>query len=145
MGPWAEVGKKLDANISNNKIYVNENFGGIWGCSVQDAVITNNKIWGNGVAGILCGGWGDPCTDWVIKGNNVQGVNAQVAPIWLCPSTSNFLVVGGSNKTNVLNEGTENILTGVNNMHGNPPGPEIRDAMMRKLEMMKSFSSLRGR
>jgi hypothetical protein len=68
-----------------------------------------------------------------------------VAPIWLCPSTSNFLVVGGSNKTNVLNEGTENILTGVNNMHGNPPGPEIRDAMMRKLEMMKSFRSLRGR
>ena len=72
----------------------------------------------------------------------MQGVNAQVAPIWLGPSTRNFLVVGGSNKTNVLDEGVGNILTGVSLVKGNPLGPQIQDAMIRKHEMMKSIRSL---
>jgi hypothetical protein len=46
-------------------------------------------------------------------------------------------VVGGSNKTNVLDEGTGNILTGVSLVKGSPLGPQIQEAMMRKHEMLK--------
>ena len=129
---------KLNALLSNNKIQIDDiGFAGILGQSCNNTIITNNKIWGNGVAGIVTGIWGDPVNSgWVIKGNNVQGVNAQVAPIWLGPSTSNFIVVGGSNKTNVFNEGTGNTLTGVNRVDGNSPGMVIPDAMLKKHEML---------
>jgi len=40
-------------------------------------------------------------------------------------------------KTNVYDEGVNNTLVGVNNMQGNPPKPAIRDAMKRKMEMIK--------
>jgi hypothetical protein len=139
MGPWAGVGKKLDADISNNKIYLNDNIGGIFGCSVQDALITNNKIWGIGVAGILCSIWGDPCTYWVIKGNNVENVTAQAAPIWLGSATSNCLVY--ADKQDVLDEGTNNILIGAHNKRSGHPGPEIRDKMIRQHDMMRLHKS----
>ena len=71
-----------------------------------------------------------------IIGNNVQNFTpielpdyGLGAPIWLGQNTRNCVVVGGSNKTNVVDLGTDNILTGVNTMHGNPPGPAISDAM----------------
>jgi hypothetical protein len=62
-----------------------------------------------------------------------------MAPIWLGDLSSNCTVVGSGQKTNVLDEGMDNILTGVNNMQGNPPGPEIHEAMKRKVEMMSQF------
>ncbi len=61
------------------------------------------------------------------------------APILLCDSTSQNTVVGGNNKANAVDLGTDNTLVGVNNMQGNPPGPAIRDAMKRKMEMIKSM------
>jgi hypothetical protein len=138
--------KKMDAIVSNNKIYLNNTFwGGICGYNVNDVLVTNNKIWGNGIAAIYCGLDYYKCSNWVLNGNNVELVDARVAPIWLSSTTSNFTVIGGSNKTNVRDDGTGNILTGVNNIQGNPPGPEIHEAMMRKLEIMKSFKRLEMR
>jgi hypothetical protein len=129
---------KINALISNNKIQIDDiGFAGILGQCNNNAIITNNIIWGTGVAGIVTGIWDDPVNSgWVIKGNNVQGVNAQEAPIWLGPSTTNFLVAGGSNKTNVLDQGTGNILTGVNIVRGSTPGMVIPDAMRKKYEML---------
>jgi hypothetical protein len=63
------------------------------------------------------------------------------APIWLSVTTSNCTVVGGPNATNVVDRGTNNTLVGVNNMHDNPPGPAVRDAMKREMEMPKSVSN----
>ena len=84
----------------------------------------------------------------MVKGNNVNDVMAEVAPIglmtnlWFYPPdsipTSNSTVVGSGGKTNVYDEGVSNTLVGVNNMQGNPPGPAIRDAMKRKMELIKS-------
>jgi hypothetical protein len=135
---------KINALVSNNKIQIDDiAFAGIFGQCNSNALITNNKIWGKGVTGIVTGIWGDPVNSgWVIKGNNVQGVNAEVAPIWLGPSTRNFLVVGGSNKTNVFDEGTGNTLTGVSIVKGSPLGPQIQEAMIRKHEMIKPIRSL---
>jgi hypothetical protein len=72
-------------------------------------------------------------------GNNLQNLDADVASIWLGLDTSNCAVVGGSAKGNVLDEGTDNVIAGVNNMGGNPPGPNIREAMERKLEILSHF------
>lgn len=38
----------------------------------------------------------------------------------------------------MYDEGINNTLVGVNNMQGHPPGPAIRDAMKRRMEMVKS-------
>jgi hypothetical protein len=130
----------LDVIISNNKIALNDTFyGGIFGSGVQDSLVLNNKISGTGLAGIYMGIAGDSVSDCTLLGNNLQNLDAYIAPIWLGPGTSNCTVVGGSNKTNVLDQGIDNILVGVNNMQGNPLGPEIQDAMQQKMEMIKSM------
>jgi hypothetical protein len=135
------VGKKIDANISNNKIFLNNCNGGIFGYGPKDIIASNNKIWGNGWAGIYCGIWEDPSTKWVIKGNNVQGVNAEVAPIWLGSATSNCLVY--ADKEDVLDEGTNNILIGAHNKRSDHPSSDIKKNMMRHQETMNSFRSHR--
>jgi hypothetical protein len=65
-------------------------------------------------------GAGNEC---LILGNNVQGV-ADLG-IYLGPATIGCTVVGGGNRTNVLDLGTDNVLVGVNNM-GSGVGPEIQ-------------------
>jgi hypothetical protein len=56
-----------------------------------------------------------------------------VAPIWLGPLSSDSVVVGGPNRDQLFDEGVDNIATGVNNMNGNPPGPELQEGL-RDLE-----------
>jgi parallel beta-helix repeat protein len=109
-----------------------------------DAVISNNRIsGGNTLLGIAAEG----SSECMVLGNNVQQLDALWAPVgllttdwgWGPMETSYCTVVGGNNKTNVYDEGIGNVLVGVNNMQGNPPGPAISDAMKRKLEMIKSI------
>ncbi len=68
-------------------------------------------------------GEGNNC---LLLGNNVQNVTD--IGIYLGPDIKGCTVVGGSNKTNVLDLGIENILVGVNNM-GTGVGPTIRNFM----------------
>ena len=140
--------KKLDVNISDNKIYLSKSeygdiggwTGGINGKRAKDVLVTNNTIWGNTLFGGIYAGTGDyESSGWLIKGNNVQGVNAQVAPIWLGPKTSNFTVIGSSLNTTVLDEGTNNNLINVSKKHWDHAPKEIHDKMMRSHEMMKPF------
>lgn len=131
------IGKKIDANVSNNKIYMNNIlYGGILCNYTKDVRLTNNKIWGNGMAGIYCGIWDDPTTDCLIKGNDVEHVNAKVAPIWLGSATSNCVVY--ADKKDVLDEGTNNILLGDHDKRSGHHSPlEINEEMMRQHDMMK--------
>lgn len=127
---------KMDINLSNNKIYLNNiSFVGISGVCCSNVVVTNNKIWGNALAGITFGISEQPASGWFLKGNNVKGVNAQVAPIWLGPVSSNCLVY--ADKNDVLDEGTNNIVIGDHKKRSGHPGPEIRDKMMRQHDMIK--------
>lgn len=142
MGPWDGEGKKLDVNINGNKIFLNNNIGGIFGCCVTDAVITSNKLWGTGLAGILFGIWDDPCSYGLIKEGNVINLNAQLAPIWLGSGASNFLVY--ADKNDVLDEGTDNVVIGDHNKRSDNPGAEIREKMMRHMDMM-NLHKHRGR
>jgi hypothetical protein len=83
------------------------------------------SLWGE------CGGEG-----WSIVGNNFNGFDTFSAPLILWPGTSNFSVVGGDIKHNVLDFGTDNTLAGVNNMGSVVPpntlGREISAEMKRK-------------
>jgi hypothetical protein len=136
--------KKIDVNVSDNKIYLDNSNGGIWGCYAKNILISSNKIWGDcGIAGIhsstLEGDPIDEMSGWVIRGNNVEEVNSQVAPIWLNSSSHDNTVIGGSLQTTVLDEGTNNVLINVNKKHWDHTPQDIHDKMMRHHEMMNSF------
>jgi len=66
-------------------------------------------------------GEGNQC---LLLGNNVQ--NSGDLGIYLGPGITGCTVVGGANKTNVLDLGIDNVLVGVNNM-GSGVGPTIRE------------------
>ncbi len=127
--------KLLNVTVSNNDILMNDTeWGGIYAEGGEDVIISNNKIHGTGLLGIYAGVWGYLATDWTLIGNNVQQLNAYI-PIYLGSGTSNFLVIGGSNQTNVLNSGTNNILTGVNNMQVGI-GQELQAALELKHQII---------
>lgn len=72
-------------------------------------------------------GSGNEC---LMIGNNVQDITD--IGVYLGPDIEGCMVVGGGNNaTNVVDEGTNNILTGVNNM-GLGIGPEISQFMQKK-------------
>jgi hypothetical protein len=130
----------IDMVITHNKISLdNTTYGGIFGLGIQNSLISNNTIFGTGPTGIYMGISGDFVSGCTLLGNNVQNLDAYIAPIWLGPGTSNCTVLGGNNKSNVWDQGIDNILVGVNSMQGNPPGPEIREALQRKMEIIKSI------
>lgn len=140
-GPPSGAGKTTDAVVSHNTITLDTEWGGIWGYGAQGILVENNRISGTGVAGIYMG-WhpfGPTDSGWTLVGNNVEYVTAWIAPIFLGQGSSMTTVVGGDNVTNVLDLGTDNTLVGVNNMNGNPPGPDLHEAMQRKRELLKSM------
>jgi hypothetical protein len=109
----------LKSVVSDNYLNLdNTIFRGIYGWGIQDALVKNNTIVGSGLAGITAGSCPDgssgcddnDCSGWKIIGNNLEKLDAEVAPIWLGPGSSDCLVVGDGNPTLVLDEGTNNIL-----------------------------------
>jgi hypothetical protein len=138
--------KTANILISQNKITLEAADSGIAGDGIESVltegtIISNNRIVGIGYAGI--GIWGD--TQAMVKANDVDNVTAEVYPARISLQNfdpvpvNNCTVVGFGNRTNVYDEGVNNTIVGVNNMQGNPPGPAIRDAMKRKMEMIKSM------
>ena len=153
-GPPLGLGKTADFVISDNTVQiagseVDPAWAGIEAAYLEGAVISNNRIVGGSALGIALEG----ASQCMVKANNAEKLTADLAPIGLLTvnigteeepillPTSDSTVVGFGNKTNVYAdpEGYGNILVGVNNMQGNPPGPAIRDAMKRKMEMIKSM------
>lgn len=133
-------GKSLYEVVSKNKFTMTNSWSaGIFGWDADEVLVSNNRFYGEGDAGVLFGLWGGPGHDnWVMQGNNFDNFNANIASIWLGPDSNNCTVVGGDNTVNVFDQGTNNILTGVNNQ-GNPPGPEIMAALLAKRDLIKSM------
>ncbi len=113
---------------------------GIYHIEGKDTLIWNNRISGNYLLGGIAAGFAAPFVgeNLAIVGNNMRGTTAGVAPIWLGPFTSSSVVVGGPNNRHVFDEGVGNIVTGVNNMNGNPPGPEVQEAIEQMRDFRKS-------
>jgi parallel beta-helix repeat protein len=149
LGPPSGVGKTADFVVSDNTIEIASSeadpaWAGIDAVFAVGAVISNNRVSGsNALIGIAAEG----SSQCMVLGNNVQQLNALWAPValvttdwgWGPMNTSYCTVVGGNSKTNVYDEGTKNVLVGVNNMQGNPPGPAIKEAMQRKRDLLESL------
>jgi hypothetical protein len=138
--------------ITNNKIHSENSmiFGPILIFGAKDTVITNNIITGSGPAAMYFGLLiGKPTSGLMIKGNNLenwqvadyngmQGWFPGVAPIWLGWATSNCILVGNT-RSNVADDGTNNILVGMTKIQGPAIGQEIRDAMEQKRQLLEQF------
>lgn len=146
-GPVWGAGKKVNLMVNDNTIQigsptVDPALSGIHFLLTESAVITNNRISGNNA---LFGIAAEADTGCLLQGNNVQQLHAELLPVALLGinsnlpwDTSNCTVVGGNNKVNVYDEGTDNTLVGVNNTQGNPPGPALKKAMQQKRDLMKA-------
>ena len=112
--------------VADNRITLdNEGLdGGVNGVGAERVRVLDNRIRGTGIAGIdagtdIYGPWGypwGPGCGWRIVGNDVSKVHpvnsfgGPAAQIWLGAKSSHCLVVGGGPRTEVLDEGTDNIL-----------------------------------
>lgn len=135
-GLFADI-KTLNVVIEQNEFIMDGSNGAIQGWLTQDVLVRNNRFSGTSDLGIYLGYDGFTCSNWTILGNNFNKLTTSFYPIWLGPDAEDCTVVGGNNKVNVLDEGSNNILTGVNNQ-GNPPGPEIKEALAARRELIKS-------
>jgi hypothetical protein len=134
-----ETGKMLVAEISHNEFLMNNGWccqavNGWW--NTRDVLVRNNRFTGVANIGVATGfvRWGTD-TGWTLVGNNFEGLDA--LPVYLGRYSSGCTVVGGHNKLNVIDQGTGNVLTGVNNMNGDPPGPDLSEALQNKIGKMK--------
>lgn len=122
MAPLSGAPPTLYAGVAFNTITLQDTQGaGILGIGAQRATVLSNNITGSGLAGITTGIVGDTVTGWLVLQNNVQGVNALVAPIWLGSGTNHCTVIGDRHQTLVLDEGTDNTLINVTKMQGSAP------------------------
>jgi len=117
---------RLRAVVAHNCITLDNDGldGGVNGVGAEGVRVLRNRIRGTGIAGIDAGTpiyefWGYPVgldRGWRIVGNDVSGVDpvnsfgGPAAQIWLGAGSSNCLVVGGCARTEVLDEGTDNVL-----------------------------------
>jgi hypothetical protein len=95
----------------------------------ESSFLIENNVFQGSIGPILEQTFGDG-NNCLFKGNNVQNVTE--IGILLGPEIRGCTVVGGNNKTNVLDLGNDNVLTGVNNM-GSGVGPDVQTL----LKMMK--------
>ena len=110
-----------DVVISQNQIHSEDHnfpYGPIFSAFVDGAVVTNNIITGRGDTAIAIEPLGTIGRDWILVGNNVENYISTPYPeqIFLGPGTSNCVVVGGNNQTNVFDMGTDNYITGVSTL-----------------------------
>ena len=119
---------RLRAVVAHNCITLDNNGldGGVNGVGAQGVRVIGNRIRGIGIAGIdagtdIYGFWGfpwGPGCGWRIIGNDVSKVHpvnnvvldGPAAQVWLGAKSSHCLVVGGCARTEVLDEGVDNIL-----------------------------------
>jgi hypothetical protein len=135
------IGKMLVADVADNDFIMDN--GGCCGAinawwNTRDVLVRNNRftgVTGYGAAiGFIRRGTD---TGWTLVGNNFNFDYVDFVPVYLGPYSSGCTIVGGKNKFNVYDLGVGNIITGVNNMQGDPPGPNLSEAVQNKLDRMK--------
>ena len=114
-----------------------------WGVAAivsDNALIANNRIRGSGGIGVLAGApdwwFGESvfsATNLLIKANNFNQADFGWAPVVLGPTSAYCTVVGGNNHTNVVDLGTDNILTSVNN-----GGQKLGQSISAKMQQLAS-------
>ncbi len=144
---WNELGVEGRALgsliVTNNKINVIDQmppYEAFFSYFVDNVQLTNNKITGSGVAAIWVEPFETPATGCALRANNLREFNAEFAGIYLGRGTTSCTVVGGDSRSSVFDEGTGNTVVGVNNQHGNSPGPALKAAMEAKRDAIKALT-----
>ncbi len=124
--------------VKNNIFrFAEDGYIGIHLIGTKDIVIRNNRFLGDAYIGIVGyqAAWQDgrmvKSENGLILGNNFSGADFTIASIILQKETYNWTVVGGgfSNET-IINQGTNNLITGVNIKDSEVPlGETIKDNM----------------
>lgn len=158
---WDITDAKSELVVICNKIHsvdATAPYGPISLHGASDPVIAFNKITGSGVAAMFIGAAWDPVDGASIVGNNVQKFKVTegywdlpmyhpwaedpiegVGRIWLGELSSNCFVLGGCNKKNVVNEGTDNIVVGVDKIGWRKLGQLVSAAMHQIRDMKRAF------
>lgn len=155
---WSRVysgPKSLNAVVQSNEIKMDTIYGGIYAIAVEDGELLNNIVSGHMKLGIYLAPYSlfwpaDSVPGWTLVGNNVQNVVPSPGalpwipstPIYLGPGTSNTTVIGGSNKTNVVDLGLNNHLTGVNVGPGVNLGEVVSEAMQEKCAFIAAITGI---
>jgi hypothetical protein len=126
----------VDSNVTFSHNQVDGAFFGYWyypGYGVDSEgskILIKNNVFRESTYGLYFEGVLGPGNECLMLGNNVQDITD--IGIYLGPDVEGCTVVGGGNNvTNVVDEGTNNILTGVNNM-GLGIGPDISQFLRKK-------------
>ena len=121
-------------NVKNNLFDMHDPYDwGIISRWTKGMVIRNNKFRGPGGLAIYADSpygdyYGIYNEDGLIIGNNFSTASFDMCAVWLTTFTRNWSVVGGDIKDQVWNDGTDNIITGVNvSTSETPLGHTIRD------------------
>jgi len=132
----SEASDLIDSNItfSHNQVeaalFGYYYFPGFGINSEGSKILIKNNLFRGSTYGPYFEGVIGPGNECLMIGNNVQDVTN--IGIYLGPDVEGCMVVGGGNNvTNVVDEGTDNILTGVNNM-GAGIGPDISQFMRKR-------------
>jgi hypothetical protein len=97
--------------LRNNQFNMTDASYAIRSLQTQGMVIRNNKYSGYGNIGIYLSSYS---VDGLALGNNISTAEFLKCAIYLVSSTKNWTIVGGNTKGNVINEGIDNIITGIN-------------------------------
>lgn len=129
----SDAADMIDSSVSFTHNQVDSALFGFWHYSSMSettgsSLLIKNNIF-RGIYGPVFEGVFGEGNECLILGNNVQNVTE--IGVYLGPDIKGCTVVGGSNKTNVFDEGSNNILVGVNNM-GTGIGPTIHHFMKIK-------------
>ena len=128
-GGGAPGPSRLDALVLGNHLEVDGAAGsGIRLRGLRGAVVSGNRIWGAGAAGICLGAGGAPAGSCLLNGNEVDGFQAAAAPVWLGEAASDCILVGAESPTWVLDQGSGNHFLGPQVQPAPGPGREVRPA-----------------
>ncbi|MFX0054884.1 MAG: hypothetical protein ACFFAX_12565 [Promethearchaeota archaeon] len=158
---WESTDAKSELVVVNNRIHsidATAPYGPISLNGVVDSVVAFNKITGRGVAAMYIGAAWNTADDVSIIGNNVQNFEVTggywdlpiyhpwaedpiegEGRIWLGELSRNCLVVGGCNKKNVVNQGTDNIVVGVDRIGWRKLGQLVSATMKQIWDMKRAF------
>jgi hypothetical protein len=140
----------LSASITHNTIeFTGTDQWGVAGNYAENVLVANNRFTGSGGAGIVVGIYGyegDPLTTtqrWLIRGNNFNKAQFSWVPIALTNTSAHIVVIGGNNKDNVENNGTDNIISGVTIRRGQLLGKMLEELKKHQAGIEKMIPNWR--
>jgi hypothetical protein len=80
---------------------------------------------------------------WLIRGNNFNKAQFSWVPIALTNTSAHIVVIGGNNKDNVENNGTDNIISGVTIRRGQLLGKMLEELKKHQAGIEKMIPNWR--